>query len=107
MPGRNFISHSTVMDIYLYCREACVNQTTLYKASGSTGGPGKIDEIDEIKFGQKYEKSRVLEGAWIFEAIDMETKELCLEICAENKRDQDTLIPIIKKIYCRRVKNIF
>jgi len=109
VPGRNCISHSTVMDIYSYCREVCMCRLdTLYEASGPIGDPGKLVEIDEMKFGRrKYEKCRVIEGAWIFGAIDMETKELCLEICAENKRNRDTLIPIIKKTYCRRIKNIF
>jgi len=65
VPGRNCISHSTVMDIYSYCREVCMCRLdTLYEASGPIGGPGKLVEIDEMKFGRrKYEKCRVIEGA--------------------------------------------
>ena len=74
---------------------------TIYRMANNTvriGGPGKIVEIDEMKFGRrKYERGRVVDGRWIFGALDMETKELRLEICPDNKRDRDTLIHIIKK----------
>lgn len=57
-----------------------------------------IVEIDEMKFDRrKYERGRVMEGSWIFGAIDIATGALRLEICLQNKRDRETLIPIIKK----------
>lgn len=38
-----------------------------------------------------------LKMQWIFGAIDCQTNEMRLEICPENKRDRETLIPLIKK----------
>ena len=99
VPGREIISESTIMDFWSYCREVCMVRVDAYfEELGQIGGPGKIVEIDQMKFGRrKYERGRVIEGTWIFGALDIESNELRLEICPLNKRDKATLIPIVKK----------
>ena len=44
------------------------------------GGPGKIVEIDEAKFGKrKYNKGAYREGMWVLGGVDRETGECFLE----------------------------
>ena len=45
------ISKHTVVDFYNFLREVC--STVLEELSEQVGGPGKIVEIDESKFGKK------------------------------------------------------
>ena len=47
-------SRETVCDYKRYCREICVN-IVLDESQQFIGGPGKIVEIDESKFGKKKE----------------------------------------------------
>lgn len=62
----------------------------LFKTRGPLGGSSKIVEIDEMKFGKrKYQKGRVVEGTWIFGAIQVDTNEFRLEICPENRRTSE------------------
>ena len=57
-------SSETVVDWYNYCREVCAEIISRHH-TGRTGGPGKIVEIDESKFGRtKYHRGRVVEGVW-------------------------------------------
>ena len=61
------------------------------------GGPGKVVEIDEAKFGKrKYSRGRMVEGTWILGGIERETNNCFLVTCPENKRSKATLVPIIK-----------
>ncbi|CAL1672388.1 unnamed protein product [Lasius platythorax] len=70
----------------------------LFLDRGKIGGSGKIIEIDEMKFGRrKYEQGRVIEGKLIFGAIQVDSKELRLEVCPNNKRDSKTLLILIQK----------
>jgi len=62
------------------------------------GGPGVIVQIDESKVGKrKYNRGRLVEGHWVFGAIDMDTDELRIIVCPGNKRDWATLGPIIQQ----------
>ena len=57
-------------------------------------------EIDESKFGKmKYNKCRKIEGQWVFGGICREDKTMFL--CAVEKRDKETLLPIIKERIAR------
>ena len=62
------------------------------------GGPNKIVEIDEAKFGKrKYNRGRRIPGVWVFGAIERDiiaTK--CVLITVQN-RSKKTLIEEIKK----------
>ena len=68
-----------------------------YEEEGQIGSPGYVVEIDESKVGKrKYNRGRLREGNWILGMIDRDGGYR-LEICPENKRDKETLIPLIKK----------
>ena len=97
--GQDIISESTIMDICSHCREVCMVRLDVYfEESGQIEGPSKIVEIVEMKFGcRKYERGHVIQGTWIFGALDIETNDLRLEIFPLNKRDRATLIPVIRK----------
>jgi len=77
----------------------------LYQEKGQIGGVGRIVEIDESKFGKrKYNRGKHVEGSWLFGMIDIDTFEnpapegnFRLEICPDNKRDENTLLPLILK----------
>lgn len=58
------------------------------------GGPGKIVEIDESKFGKrKYQRGRLVDGQWILGGIERESKKCFL--VPVNARNKETLYPII------------
>ena len=68
-------SNSTIVDWYNFAREVCV--AVLEKDSEAIGGPGKVVEIDESKFGKrKYHKGRRVDGCWVFGGIERESKTL-------------------------------
>jgi len=62
------------------------------------GGYGKIVQIDETKHGKrKYHRGKRVNGTWYFGMIQQDTKELRILACAENKRDESTLLPMIQE----------
>lgn len=62
------ISHSTIVDWYNFSREVCLSILELN--SQRIGGPGKVVEIDESKFGKrKYHRGRRVDGVWVFGGI--------------------------------------
>ena len=51
----------TVVDFYNFCREVC--SVILADYSEPIGGPGKVVEIDESKFGKrKYNRGKRVDG---------------------------------------------
>ena len=59
------------------------------------GGPGKIVEIDESKFGKrKYHRGRRVDEQWVFGGIEREWKNSSFA-CDVDDRSAATLIPII------------
>jgi len=91
-------SSRTVAAFYSYCREVCVIAMQKRHADkGPTGGPGQVVEIDESLIGhRKYHRGRLIPGTWVFGIYNRNTKELRMFQCPNNKRDQKTLLPIIK-----------
>ena len=86
-------SNSTIVDWYNFAREVCV--TILEKDSQPIGGPGKVVEIDESKFGKrKYHRGRRVDGVWVFGGIERDSKKLFMVTVPD--RSAATLIPIIK-----------
>ena len=64
--------------------------------SEKIGGPGKIVEIDESKFGKrKYNKGKRVEGEWVFGGVERESSASFMVIVPD--RSADTLLRIIKK----------
>jgi hypothetical protein len=60
------------------------------------GGEGYVIEIDESLIGkQKSHVGRLPTGTWVFGMYNRNTKELRMIRCPGNKRDSDTLIPLI------------
>ena len=83
----------TVVDWYNLCREVC--SEVIGNENVKVGGPGKVVEIDESKFGKrKYYKGRRKDGVWVFGGIERDSKN-CFLTTVED-RNADTLIPIIK-----------
>ena len=68
----------------------------LEKDSAKIGGPGKIVEIDESKFGKrKYHKGSRKDGIWVFGGIERDSKNCFLSSVED--RSAEMLIPIIKE----------
>lgn len=87
------ISHTTIVDWYNFSREVCI--CILEEFSKKVGGPGKVVEIDESKFGKrKYHKGRRVDGVWVFGGIQRDSKECFFKCVAD--RTANTLISIIK-----------
>ena len=95
----NTISTSTrtVADYFNYCREVCTWSVECKLATdGKIGSVGMTVEIDESKFGKrKYQRGRLIEGQWVLGGICRETREIFLVALPENKRDRQTLEPLI------------
>lgn len=88
------VSSKTVVDWSNFCREVCIGW--VHDNSEKLGGEGKIVEIDEAKFGRrKYNRGRVIEGHWVFGAIERESKKVFLRPVPS--RDKETLLEIIKE----------
>ena len=90
-------SQHTSTDWYQFCRDIC-GEVILDDSKQGIGGEGHTVEIDESKFGKrKYNRGKRVEGQWVFGGIDTETKGIFLIPCPENKRNADTLIPLIER----------
>ncbi|KAI6646400.1 hypothetical protein LOD99_12522 [Oopsacas minuta] len=60
------------------------------------GGPGKIVEIDESKFGKrKYNRGRLLSGQWVFGMVERDTDDIIMVTVPD--RSTATLLPIIQR----------
>lgn len=63
---------------------------------GKIGGPGKVVQVDESKFGKrKFNRGRWVQGFWIFGAIEDGSEDFRAIVCPENKRDWASLSAII------------
>ncbi|XP_017472556.1 PREDICTED: uncharacterized protein LOC108363642 [Rhagoletis zephyria] len=93
------LSSATICDWYNYCREAVVlYQVDQQEVLGKIGGPGKIVQIDESKFGKrKYHKGRRVEGHWVLGMVEDGSDDPRLEVCPENVRSAEVFIPLIQK----------
>ena len=91
-------SRPTSIAWYEFCRNICTN-ALLERGEAPLGGEGTVVEIDESLFQKKRKYHRgsrgVTPGLWVFGLVDRETKEVRLEVV--EKRDKDTLLPIIRK----------
>lgn len=84
----------TVVDWSSYCREVCVQWSLDH--SQRLGGPGKIVEIDEAKFGKrKYNRGRRIEGQWVFGGFERDSKKIFLVPVPD--RSAQTLLQVIQE----------
>lgn len=84
----------TCTDWSSFCREVVYDYAVTRGVP--VGGPGKIVEIDESKFGRrKYHRGHRVEGQWVFGGIERGSGRVFL--VPVEKRDRATLIPLIKK----------
>uniref|UniRef100_A0A6P7FWW9 Uncharacterized protein LOC114334993 n=1 Tax=Diabrotica virgifera virgifera TaxID=50390 RepID=A0A6P7FWW9_DIAVI len=92
--GNLKIAQQTLTDWYSFSREVFVSFAM--KHSEKLGGEGSIIEMDEAKFGKrKYNVGRIIDGVWVWGAIDRTSKKLFL--VPVEKRDRDTLLGVIKE----------
>lgn len=96
---RTVLSSKTVCEWFSFCREVVVSQQVGKEAeSGKIGGQGETVQIDESKFGKrKYNKGRRVEGHWVIGMIQDGSEDLRLEVCPDNVRSTDALLPLIQK----------
>ena len=97
--GNHLVSENTIADWFSYCREVCVlSMEHKYANRGKIGGPNHIVQVDECKIGRrKYHRGRVVEGNWILGMIDINTNEVRMAICPNNRRDAQTLYDLISE----------
>ena len=93
------VSERTIADWYNYCRELVIVKFICRQiGTGLIGGPGRIVQIDEAKFGRrKYNRGRWIEGHWVLGLIEDGSNDLRLELCPDNNRSATALIQIIRR----------
>ncbi|RWS01208.1 putative transposase-like protein, partial [Dinothrombium tinctorium] len=80
---QTLMTPKTAVDWSSFCRE-------------KVGGPGKIVEIDEVKFGKrKYHRGKYVEGSWVFGGIERDSGRIFMEVVPN--RSKDVLIPLIEQ----------
>ncbi|XP_055948295.1 uncharacterized protein LOC129981472 [Argiope bruennichi] len=88
------IARQTATDWMSFCREVCV--CMLVNESVKLGGPGKIVEIDESKFGKrKYNKGKMVEGAWVFGGVERYSNKCFMTVVQD--RTSETLLSVLKE----------
>lgn len=87
-------SPNTVVDWKNFLRDVCMEE--LIANPEPLGGPGKIVEIDESKFGKrKYNRGRLLTGQWVFGIVEKDTNKVVMFSVTD--RSTATLLPIIQQ----------
>lgn len=98
-PGNNIKQEYNFDDHTLSKWRSLVRSVLIFyveMSSTQIGGPGKVIEIDESKFGkQKYYKGRYVQGQWVFGGVERGTG-LCFLVPIEDRSEQ-TLLKLIKK----------
>uniref|UniRef100_A0A1X7V8Z4 ISXO2-like transposase domain-containing protein n=1 Tax=Amphimedon queenslandica TaxID=400682 RepID=A0A1X7V8Z4_AMPQE len=96
-------SNSTIVAWCYFARE--VGLTVLERDSQPLGGPGKVVEVDESKFGKrKFNRGLRVDGQWVFGGIERGLKR-CFMVTLQD-RSVATLIPLIKKYILQGTKVI-
>ncbi|XP_074655648.1 uncharacterized protein LOC141909161 [Tubulanus polymorphus] len=89
------LSSKTIVDWASFFREVC--ELVVFYNCKAIGGPGKVVVIDESKFGKrKFNRGRCVDGQWVFGGIERGNNKNVFMVSVD-KRDSDTLIPIIEK----------
>ena len=86
------ITEGVAIDWYNFFRDVC-GQYFLDNPI-VIGGPGKVVEIDESKFGKrKYHRGRSVDGHWVFGGIERGSRHAFMMVVPD--RSKNTLMPII------------
>ena len=92
------ISNRVAIDWFNFFRDVCAENFLAHPIT--IGGPGKVVEIDESKFGKrKYNRGRSVDGHWVFGGIERGTPNAFMTVVPD--RSKQTLLPIIQQ-YIRR-----
>ena len=84
---------STSVDWDMFCRELC--EVVIMNEGQPLGGYGKTVQIDESNIGKrKHHKGHCVEGQWVFGGIEQDSRKSFM--FPVEKRDEDTLLPIIQ-----------
>lgn len=79
------VSDHTAVDWDSFCQETC--EVTLLEREEKIGGPRKVVQIDESKFGKrKYHRGHRVEGQWVFGGIEEESRSFMVAVVSETKR---------------------
>ncbi len=90
------ISSATSVEWAAFFREI-VEAYFVKNDSRKLGGPGKIVEIDESKFGKrKYNRGRCVDGNWVFGMIEREEKSNIMMVRVPD-RSAETLVALIER----------
>ncbi|CAK1604129.1 unnamed protein product [Parnassius mnemosyne] len=93
------LSTRTISDWFSYCRETVtIYELEHQEVNSKIGGPGKIVQIAKSKFGKrKYSKGKHIEGHWVLGMVENGKDNLRLEVCPDNDRYEEMLVPLIRK----------
>lgn len=93
------VSSTTISEWFGHCRKVIVTHFTDTHLSVLIGGTGKVVQIGERFFGSKKDKRKPQDddGHWVIGMIEDGSNDLRLAAYPDNKRDAETLIPIIQK----------
>lgn len=92
------LSRPTVVDWSNFIRETLLYWSEKYSAK-TLGGQDIVVEVEEAKFGKrKYNTGRIIEGTWLFSAIERNSKNFFVESVPSH--DAKTL----EEIIVRRIK---
>ena len=91
------VGDDSVINWFNFCREICEAVLENDDDGGKIGGKGVKVEIDESKFGKRYQhKGRAVDGVWVFGGIEEQNRKNCFFEVVE-KRDAATLIDVITR----------
>jgi hypothetical protein len=78
------LSSNTVVDWDMFCKETML--VFMAGCSEKLGGPNKILEIDESKFGRpKYHRGHHVKGQWVFGGVERESGRTFLVPVPDNR----------------------
>ena len=87
-------SSRTVVDWYNFHRDVCAQYFIDHPLQ--IGGPGKVIEIGESKFGRrKYNRGRYQEGHWVFGGVERGSRDAFMVEVPD--RSANTLLPLIRQ----------
>ncbi len=87
-------SSNTIVDWYNFHRDVCMQYFIDHPVQ--IGGPGKVVEIDESKFGKrKFNRGRRVDGHWVFGGIERGSSEAFMVEVSD--RSAATLLPLIQR----------
>ena len=86
------MSNRVAVNWYNFFRDVCSQYFLDHPIT--IGGPGKIVEIDESKFGKtKYHRGRHVDGHWVFGGIERGSRDAFMMVVPD--RSKNALMPII------------